>query len=455
MKNLKAIEQYVLEREFGRSYPVVDRGEGVYLIDSEGKQYLDGSGGPIVASIGHGIKEIADAIYEQAKKVCFAFISEFTSEAQINLANKIVEISPKGMSKVYFAMGGSEATEIAMKMVRQYHLSKGNSSRWKIVSRWQSYHGATVGALSMSGYTGRRADYLPYLLDFPKIVPCYCYRCPYGDTYPNCGVSCAFDLERVIKQEGSNSIAGFIAEPIGGNAIACATPPPEYYKIIREICDKYDVVMISDSVMTGFGRTGRNFGIDHWNVSPDLIATGKGITGGYAPLAAIIVHERLYDAFTHPVKGRSLKLGGSILGYTYSGNPLCCAAGVAVQNYIEKHQLIKRAEKIGRYLENKLSRLFEQPMVGDIRGRGCFFGIEFVKNKLKKTPFPKELGVSGAIEKVAFEKGLIILAGGGSVDGVAGDHIMIAPAFNISEANVDKLVDILEETIKEVQKKVF
>ncbi len=446
-------EQYVLERDFGRSYPVIDRGEGVYLIDSEGKRYLDGSGGPIVASIGHGVKEIADAIYEQAKKVCFAFISEFTSEAQINLAKKVVEISPKGMSKVYFAMGGSEATEVAMKMARQYHLSKGNATRWKIVSRWQSYHGATVGALSMSGYTGRRADYLPYLLNFPKIVPCYCYRCPYGETHPDCGVQCAYDLERVIKQEGSDSIAGFIAEPIGGNAIGCTIPPPEYYKIIREICDKYDVVMISDSVMTGFGRTGKNFGIDHWNVSPDVIATGKGITGGYAPLAAIIVHKKLYDAFTHPVKGRSLKLGGSILGYTYSGNPLCCAAGVAVQNYVEKHQLIKRAEKIGNYLEKKLSRLLEQPMVGDIRGRGCFFGIEFVKDKAKKTPFPKGSGIYGAVEKVAFEKGLIVLAGGGSVDGVLGDHIMIAPAFNIPEADVDKLVDILEETIKEVQKK--
>lgn len=453
MKDLREDQLYVLGRDFGRSYPVIDRGEGVYLIDSEGKRYLDGSGGPIVASIGHGVQEIADAIYEQAKKVCFAFIGEFTSEAQINLAKKVVEISPKGMSKAYFAMGGSEATEVAMKMARQYHLSTGNSTRWKIVSRWQSYHGATVGALSMSGYTGRRADYLPYLLNFPKIVPCYCYRCPYGETYPNCGVRCAYDLERVIKQEGSDSIAGFIAEPIGGNAIGCSIPPPEYYKIIREICDKYDVVMISDSVMTGFGRTGKNFGIDHWNVSPDVIATGKGITGGYAPLAAIIVHQKLYDAFIHPVKGRSLKLGGSILGYTYSGNPLCCAAGVAVQNYIEKHQLIKRAEKIGKYLEKKLSRLLEQPMVGDIRGRGCFFGIEFVKDKAKKTPFPKGAGINGAVEKVAFEKGLIVLAGGGSVDGVLGDHIMIAPAFNISESDVDKLVDTLEETIKEVQKK--
>lgn len=453
MDDLRRNEQFVMKRDFKKTYPIVERGEGVYLIDKEGKRYLDGSGGPIVASIGHGIKEIADAIYEQAQKVCFAFVGEFMSEAQINLSKKVIELSPKGMSNTYFVMGGSEATEAAIKLARQYHLSKGNPSRWKIISRWQSYHGSTMAALAMSGYTGRRADYLPYLLDFPKIVPCYCYRCPYANSYPGCGVRCAYDLERVVKLEGSDSIAGFIAEPIGGNAIGCTVPPPEYYNIIRSICDRYDVVMICDCVMTGFGRTGKNFGIDHWDVTPDVMATGKGTTAGYAPLAAIILHKKLYDAFTNPVQGRPLKLGGSMLGYTYAGNPLSCSAGVAVQNYIEKHRLISRAEKIGKYLEEKLSRLLDQPMVGDIRGKGCFFGIEFVKDKSKKTPFPKELRIGGTVEKTAFEKGLILLSGSGTADGVLGDHIMIAPAFNIPEVDVDKLVDILEDTIREVQKR--
>lgn len=452
MNNSRANEKFVMKRDFTKTYPIVERGEGVYLIDTDGKRYLDGSGGPIVSSIGHGIKEIADAIYEQAQKVCFAFVGEFNSEAQIQLAKRVIELSPKGMSNVYFASGGSEATEAAIKLARQYHLSKGNLNRWKIISRWQSYHGSTMAALAMSGYTGRRADYLPYLLNFPKISPCYCYRCPHGGAYPSCGVRCAYDLESVIKFEGADSIAGFIAEPIGGNAIGCTVPPPEYYKIIRSICDQYDVVMICDCVMTGFGRTGKNFGIDHWDVSPDLIATGKGTTGGYAPLAAIILHQKLYDAFTNPVKGRPLRLGGTILGYTFSGNPLCCAAGLAVQNYIEKHRLISRAEGIGRYLGEKLSRLLEEPMIGDVRGKGCFWGIELVKNKSQKTPFPKEFGIGEMIEKTAFRNGLILLSGSGTADGVTGDHLMIAPPLNIPETDVDKLVDILEETIWEVQK---
>jgi len=439
-------DEYIFHRNMRRSYPLMKRAEGVYIFDSKGKRYIDGVGGIAVVNIGHGVKEILEAMTKQAKKVCFIYNGQFINEPAINLAKKIVGLTPPGLSKVFFVSGGSEATETALKMARQYHVETGHPSKYRVVSRWTGYHGNTIAALSMSGRPSWRKNFIPLLLNFPHIVPPYCYRCPFGKEYPHCGIDCAYDLERVIKLEGPDSISAFIAEPIIGTTAPGVTPPSEYYKIIREICDKYNILMIMDEVITGFGRTGKNFAINHWNVIPDIIVTGKGISSGYTPLATVIAHEKIYEAF---VKGS----GSFTHGYTYVENPLSCAIGLAVQEYIEKNRLVERSARMGSLMLKKLSRLSELPIVGDVRGKGLLLGIEFVKDKEKKTPFKRELQVQEKIVERCFEKGLVLVPGvAGNVDGILGDQIQITPPYVITEEVMNKSIDILEESIIEVQK---
>ncbi len=330
-------------------------------------------------------------------------------------------------------------------MARQYHVETNHSSKYRVVARWMSYHGNTVGALSMSGRTQWRKLFTPYLLNFPHIVPSYCYRCPFDKSYPQCGIDCAYDLERVIKLEGADSIAAFIAEPIIGTSAAGVTPPPEYYQIIRSICNKYNVLMIIDEVITGFGRTGKNLAIDHWNIVPDIIATGKGISSGYAPLAAVIAHDKIFHAFR---KGS----GSFTHGHTYAGNPLSCAVGLAVQEYIQKNNLVERVATAGSLFMRKLSTLSDLPIVGDIRGKGLLLGVEFVLDKETKSPFERKLKVAETIVQHAFQKGLIIVPGvPGNVDGVLGDHIQITPPFIIDEVIMETMVKIIRDSIIEVQ----
>jgi len=435
----------VFYRDFRKSYKTVAYGKGVYLYDIEGNRYLDGCGGNTVANVGYGVEEIIEAVYAQMKKTSFAHTSRFTSEAQELLAEKVIALSPKGMSRVYFLSGGSEATEAALKMARQFHLETGNSQKYKVISRWQSYHGNTIGALSMSGRSFRRRYYVPYLLDFPHIAPSYCYRCPFHREYGQCGIECAHELERVIKQEGPENISAFISEPLGGSSLAGVYPPKEYYRIVRDICDRYQVLMIMDEVMTGFGRTGRNFGIDHWDVIPDMIAVGKGLTGGYAPAGGLIVHEKISEAF---LRGP----GTFAHGHTFVGNPLTCAAALAVQTYIERHDLVKQSERRGELLLKKLKETLDNGIVGDIRGKGLFIGVEFVKDRKTKEPLDREKKFADTFGDLAFEKGLHILTGFGNVDGVSGDHILIAPPFIISEKEMDELVAILKETLSELER---
>jgi adenosylmethionine-8-amino-7-oxononanoate aminotransferase len=434
----------VFYRDWRKTFPVIHKGEGIYLFDTNGKKYLDASGSSGVINIGHGVSEVINAMLEQARKICFTFAGTFASEAQIKLAKKVIDFSPTSMSKVYFVSGGSEATEIALKLVRQYHVGRGDSSRVKVITRWQGYHGATMGALSLSGHISRRMDYLPYLLNFPHIQPSYCYRCPFGKEYPACGIYCAYDLERTIKQEGKESIAAFIAEPIVGFSLGAVIPPAEYFPIVREICDRYGILFVADEVVTGFGRTGKNFGIENWGVVPDLIIAGKGIGSGYTPLGAVIVHERVYDVFL------SSRKPAFFLGYTYSGNPLSCAVGLAVLEYIEKRGLVERSELMGKYLFERLSRMKELPMVGDIRGKGLLLGIELVNDKERKTPFESSVKMAETVSNLAFKRGLILKSGSGIVDGISGDHITISPPFIIDEDQIEELGEILEKVILEV-----
>lgn len=441
--NDRTTMDHIFHRTFKENWRKISRGEGVYLIDTEGRRYLDACAGVHVVSIGHGVKEIADVMRDQASKVSFTY-TRFLNQPQIDLAEKVSDLAPDGLTRAFFVSGGSEATEAAMKIARKYHLETGNPGKYRVISRWQSWHGNTIGALSMSGRTAWRKDYSPYLLDFPHIPAPYCYRCPYGQDYPDCHLACAEELERVIHQEGPETVSAFICEPILGTSAAGVTPPPDYYPKIREICDRYNVLMIADEVVTGFGRTGLNFGIDHWDIAPDIMATGKGLSSGYTPIAATITNEKIYEAVSRSPTGFTH-------GHTYGGNPLSCAIALAVQDYVERHDLVSRCAAVGELMLEKLLPLKALPIVGEVRGKGLLIGIEFVADKDTRTPFDPAKGVTSMVVDRAFEQGVLVMPGApGLVDGVRGDHIAISPPFTITEPEVDRVVDILQETISEV-----
>jgi len=435
-------------RDFKKSYPVIVRGKGPYLYDREGREYLDAVGGISVVNIGHGVEEVIAAMRAQAERVAFVHGGAFANEPAMALAEELARWAPAGMDKVLLLSGGSEATETAMKLAFQYHLERGKAGKYRIISRWTSYHGNTIGSLSMSGRTAWRRLFAPQLLHFPKIHPPYCYRCPYGQSYPSCKIACAEDLERTITFEGPESIAAFIAEPVIGTSAAGVTPPPEYYPRVREICDKHDVLFIADEVITGVGRTGRNFGIEHWGVVPDIITTAKGLSSGYAPLAAVILHEKVYGAI---VKGS----GQTTQGFTFSGHPLCCTVGLAVLKYLKEHQLVENAARIGKFMLERLTSLKRFPIVGDVRGLGMLQGVEFVADQATKRPFPAEVGVTRRIVEGALAEGVMIVPGmSGMIDGALGDHIQISPPFVFTEANVEQLVGAVEKAIQKVMREL-
>lgn len=444
---MRTMEDHVFYRNLRKFYPTVDRGEGVYIYDTKGKQYIDGSGGAAVVGIGHGVKEITEAMLRQAEKISFSHGSQFTSQVAIDLASKLVELSPRGLSKVYFLSGGSEAVETAVKMARQFQVERGKPEKYKVISRWTSYHGNTLGALALSGHTGRRKYYLPLIQHTPHIVPAYCYRCPFGLDPERCELECALDLEKAILYEGPDSVSAFIAEPIVGATAGALVPKDGYFQKIREICDRYDVLLIVDEVMTGMGRTGKNFGIDHWGVTPDMIVVGKGLSSGYTPIFVVIVKEEIHTTIRQGS-------GAFVHGHTYNQNPLSCAIASAVVDYLLEHDLISRAAKVGEYLIQGLQSLRHHDIVGDVRGKGLFAGIEFVRDKRTKDPFDPKLRVNVLMGNRAFEKGLITYPGGGGADGIRGDHLLLAPPFIITEAQIEKMVSILDETFAEIAREI-
>jgi adenosylmethionine-8-amino-7-oxononanoate aminotransferase len=428
-------------------YVTITRGEGVYVYDEAGTRYLDAASGVCVVNIGHGVPEVVEAISRQASQLAFTYGGLVDNRPRQELAARLQEWAPAGMgeTKTLFVSGGAEANEGAFKIAYQYHWERGHPTRRKMIGRWQSYHGNTIATLSMSGRTTWRSMPTVLLMDFPHISPPYCYRCPWGQTYPGCGLPCAHELRRVIQQEGPESIAGFIAEPVVGTSMSAVVPPPEYYPIIREICDEYDVLFIVDEVMSGIGRTGARWGIDHWGVTPDIITSSKGLAGGYAPLGAVILSEKVWT----PIAQGSRSVLHSC---TYGGNPLSCAAGVAVLDYIDAHDLVSRAGQMGdRLLARLRAGLADNPYVGDIRGKGLFAGIELVRDRATKKPFPLEMDLGFQIELEAIRRGLILLAGvTGLVDGVAGDHLELVPPYTIEDEQIEFIVQTLRAVIPDV-----
>ncbi|NOU84607.1 aspartate aminotransferase family protein [Paenibacillus sp. LMG 31460] len=439
--------EHLIKPVLDHHYPTIQYGKGVFLYDDQGKAYIDASSGAVTAGIGHGVQEIIDAMLEQAGKVSFVYRSQFTSEPAEKLAKKLSDLAPGNDYWAFFVNSGSEATETAMKIAIQHWQEKGRQGKNKVISRRMSYHGITMGALSMSGHVLRRRRFIPLLEDFPVVVPPYCYRCPLNKTYPDCKLACADDLETAIKRIGAEYIAAFIAEPIIGAAGGAIVPPEGYYKKIKEICERNEILFIADEVMTGIARTGAMFGMEHYDVEPDLIALGKGMSAGYTPMAATLTKDHVME----PI----LKGSKSIMsGHTYSANPQSAAVSLAVLAYIEKHQLVREAEIKGSYLLGKMRQMADQiEIIGDVRGQGLLLAMEFVSDRTDKLPFPSGLGVTSRIVEKAFHKGLLVYPAAGAVDG-AGDAIIVAPPFVITEEEIDQLVLILDESIREVMAQV-
>lgn len=415
----------VFPRSFHKEFPIAVRGEGCWIFTSDGRKFLDAAGQAAVVNIGHGVSEIGRAMVEQSSQIAFAHTSQFHSAQAEKLAARLLALAPPNFRKggrVYFVSGGSEATETAIKIVRQYHLEKGEPSRYRVLSRRQSYHGATLGAMTVSGNVARRATYQPLLAEWGHSAPCFCYHCPFEKTFPQCHLACADDLDSLLASDDTHSAAAFIFEPVVGATLGAAAPPEGYVARIAEICRKRGIPLIADEVMTGIGRTGRPFAVEHWGVEPDIILTGKGIASGYAPLGAVLVASNVAEAFER---------GSGALkhGFTYQAHPVSTAAGNAVLDYIESHNLFSRVEPAGETLRAALAPLLSHPHVGDIRGLGLLLGIEFVRDKSTRSPFEPSEAIAEKIRVAAMEAGVLVYPTQGCVDGSRGDHILLAPPF--------------------------
>lgn len=443
-----ANDKNVLKATINANYPVVDHGEGAYLYDTDGKKYLDFAAGIAVANIGHGVKEVADAIYEQISKVAFVYGGTFLSEKRMYLAQQIADMAPEGLNKVFFCSGGSEAMESVMKIARQYWIEAGIPTKHKIIGRWQSYHGNTMATLALGGRPSWRAPYEDYGFTVPHVAQCNCYRCPFGLEKDSCGLLCAEELERIINYEGPETVAAFVLEPIIGTTASATVPPVAYMKRIREICNKYNVLLCFDEVITGYGRTGKNFAAEHFDVTPDIIGSAKGLGCGYAPIGAVIVSDKIVDTIA---KGS----GKLVHSFTFSGNPVACASASAVLDYIKKYDLVNRSAEMGAVFLEKLKTLSDLPCVGDVRGIGMMYGIEFVKDKATKEPFSPALGFCAKVTKYCFDHGLLVTSGvPGTVDGHVGEAMQIAPPFIITEEQMDFAVATLREAIEAVMAEI-
>lgn len=418
------------------------RSKGMYLYDHTGKEFLDAAGGVAVNIIGHQVTEITQALIADVESTSFVYGAAYTNPWQERLAHNVASIAPFPEGKVFFCSGGSEANESAIKLARQYHLERGNLSKWKVISRWQSYHGSTLGTLSLSGRPSWRTPYDPYLVHSPKIIAPYCYR--YHDV---CDETCADffanDLERTILMEGRDTVSAFIAEPVIGTALVGAVPPPGYYERIREICDAYDVLFIADEVLTGYGRTGTPFAIEMWDAEPDIITVGKGLGSGYAALGACIASPKVVEAFRDGT-------GQWVHSFTYSGLPLAMRVGVAVFDYVQEHRLFEASAKAGLRLNAALTGLAERcDAIGDVRGVGLLAGIELVQDRATKEPFDPQLNLTARIVSEAHRRGVIVREGSPDSNfGKGGDQIQITPPFIISDADIDLLINVLEESIR-------
>jgi len=425
-------------------YPVAVKGDGCYLIDKDNKKYLNGSSGAAVSCLGHSDKDVVNAMKNQLDKVPFAHSGFLTTEPAEQLADELIKLAPEGISKVYFVSGGSEAVESAIKLVIQYFTEIGKKEKHIIIGREQSYHGNTLGALSAGGNAARKELYKKILVpSMQHISPCYEYRGKKEDeTSEQYGLRVANELETKILELGAENVAAFIAEPVVGATLGCVSAVKGYFKRIREICDKYEVLLILDEVMCGMGRTGYLFACEVEGITGDIITIAKGLGAGYMPIGATLVSDKIFKAIQ---QGR----GYFQHGHTYMGHATACACGLEVIKKIQA--LLPNVKNMGDLLQQKFrERIGDHTNVGDIRGRGLFVGVELVKNKKTKETLNPSLKINAKIKAKAMKNGLMCYAMGGTVDGVNGDHIMFAPPFIVNEEHIQELVDKFEKTLNEV-----
>ncbi|SDI70900.1 Adenosylmethionine-8-amino-7-oxononanoate aminotransferase [Pseudomonas delhiensis] len=433
---------HVLHRSLTQSYPTAVRGDGAYLVDSEGRRYLDASGGAAVSCLGHSDPAVIEAVRRQVGTLAYAHSSFFTTEPMEELADFLVARAPAGMRSVYFVSGGSEAVEAALKLARQYFVEIGQPQRTHLIARRQSYHGNTLGALATGGNAWRRQQFQPLLIDVSHVSPCYAYRDQAaGETPEAYGERLAQELEAEILRLGADNVMAFVAEPVVGATLGAVTAVPGYFKRVREICDRHGVLLILDEVMCGMGRTGSLFAAEQEGISADLVTIAKGLGAGYQPIGATLVSQRIHDAIAQ---------GSGFFqhGHTYIGHATACAAALAVQKTIEARDLLPRVRSLGLGLQQRLQQAFgAHPHIGDIRGRGLFQGLELVTERDAKAPFPAEAKLHARIKKAAMQEGLLCYPMGGTLDGRRGDHILLAPPFILEEAQLDELVDKLRRAI--------
>jgi len=436
---------HVFPRHSRNLPPQAVAGEGCYLIDADGKRYLDGSGGAAVSCLGHGDNEVTDAIKAQLDRLAFAHTGFFTSEPAEALADLLIDNAPEGLERVYFVSGGSEAVETALKLARQYFVERGEESRSHVIARRQSYHGNTLGALAAGGNEWRKRMYAPLLINVSHIAPCYEYRGRADDeSSEDYARRVASELETEIERLGAQSVMAFIAEPVVGATLGALAGVGDYFRHIREICDRHGVLLILDEVMCGMGRTGSLFACEQDGIAPDIVTIAKGLGGGYQPIGATLCSGDIY---------RTIEEGSGFFqhGHTYIGHPTACAAGLAVTTALLDRKLVERSAVMGEKLQDTLQNAFGQhPHIGDIRGRGLFRGIEFVEDRASKKPFDPKRGINGKFKKATFEAGLICYPMGGTIDGVHGDHVLLAPPFIIEDAQIDELVEKLDTAMREV-----
>ena len=437
----------VLGRSFQRAFPSAVRARDAYVWDSQGRQYLDFSGSAAVNFIGHGVGKISEAMTEQLAHLEFVHSSQFTTPVAEEYARELLEFAGPNFQGgcVYFTCGGSESTETAIKLARQYQVEIGQRKRYKVLSRNQSYHGSTLGALAVSGNRRRREIYLPMVREFAHVGAPYCYRCTYGCR--DCSAQYAAEVERAIEL-CEEETAAFILEPVSGATLGAAVPPDGYLQQIAEICRRHGVLLIADEVMTGMGRTGANFAVEHWGVAPDILVTAKGLSSGYAPLGAVIANVTVADAI-------AAGSGSFIHGFTYNAHPVSLAAGRAVLRHLREKALVQKAdsgrkETTAARLCQALNVLSDSKIIGDVRGIGLLWGIEFVVDKSSKLPFAPELNIAGRIAQAAAKRGMLVYPIQGCVDGLSGDHLLLAPPAIITGEQILWAVQQMREAVEEV-----
>jgi adenosylmethionine-8-amino-7-oxononanoate aminotransferase len=432
----------VLHRAIAHNYPVAVSGSGIHIRDAAGKDYIDASGGAAVSCLGHGHPDVLAAMHAQLDTLAYAHTSFFTTQVAEELAEDLIAHAPPGTSHVYFVSGGSEAVEASLKMARQYFVEKGEPQRRHFIARRQSYHGNTLGALAVGGNAWRRKQFAPLLIDVHHVSPCFEYRGRHPDEKPaQYGERLARELEDKIQELGPDSVMAFVAETIGGATAGCIPPVEGYFRRVREICDRHGILLILDEVMCGMGRTGTLHACEQEGVTPDLMTIAKGLGGGFAAIGAVLVSEKVFRAFER---------GSGFFqhGHTYLGHPLACAGALAVQRVIRRDNLLANVNKQGETLMRRLGDRFgNHHHVGDVRGRGLFHAIELVQDRATKEPFDPRHKLHARIKQQAMQRGLMVYPMGGTLDGVRGDHVLLAPPFIVKAQDIDTIVERLGDAV--------